>query len=342
MLSVRCLTLTTTLAIASSTAYAQSPQEVSNPTAARRVASSLERHKAVLSSLFAPSRVALQGDDEDSSAPSVDSPQWASPVEFDNQRSLALEGGYFLSSKSGRDLEIGEWSLGYRANQKLSFWAARQAIAAKGRTRPVRPTFNADADRYGLRYLISGTERKGVTVQYDRYATGEGFATDNAGSSASLPSVKTDIFNVVYHFRRTSEYQDAPALPGYRLRLNYANVHGSGAGAAEYGFGAGATFKIARNLYGDGDATGYMEARRGNSSATNFRLHLNGGLTFQPAKWVKLQAGLDVYPGGVPLGGTAITSLSGFGVYQRNDGVSGISSGTVAVLNVRLVVGKRF
>jgi len=69
---------------------------------------------------------------------------------------------------------------------------------------------------------------------------------------------------------------------------------------------------------------------------------LNGGLTYQPAKWVKLQMGADLYPGGVPFGGTTVTGLSSYGVYQSNDGASGISSGLVAILSLRLVIGKRF
>jgi len=238
-------------------------------------------------------------------------------------------------------LEIGEWTLGYRPNAKLGLWYSNLAVAAKGRTRPIRPTFNAEATRFGLRYQLKGDERSGWSLQYDRVDNGTAFVTDST-SSATLPGPKTDIFNLIYHFRRHSTYQDPPALPGFRMRLHYSNLKGAGAGAEEYGAGLGSTFKVARSLYGDADATVFGEARNGSTTAKNLRLHLSGGMTFQPAKWVKLQAGLDVFPGGVPLGGSPLTSISSYGVYQRNDGVSGISSGTVAVLNVRLVVGKRF
>ena len=342
MRSVRCLSTTAIVMIASTAVYAQSSQEVPNLSPSARVASSLEQHKAILIRHFSSKRTTQYDEDMDGNTRTVESPQFASPVEFDSTKSLTGEGGYFLSSKSGRDLEIGEWTLGFRPNEKLGLWFGHQAVTAKGRTRPIRPTFNAEAEHFGLRYQLNGNERKGLSLQYDGYYSGTGFVTDNVGTSATLPGPKTDSFNLVYHFRRTSEFQDAPALPGYRVRLNLTNVKGSGASATEYGGGAGVTFKVARNLYGDSDVMTFLEARRGVGNTTNFRLHLSGGLTYQPAKWVKLQVGLDVYPGGVPLGGTSITSLSSYGVYQRSDGVSGISSGTVAVLNVRLIVGKRF
>ncbi len=340
--SVRRLPITAIMMIVSPAVYAQSSPEAPAPSPSQKVAASLERHKAILSGYFAPRRATQYSDDMDSSGHAVASPQFASSVEFDSGRSLSGEGGYYFATKDGRDLEVQEWTLGFRANEKLGLWFGHQQIDAKGRTRPIRPTFNTADEHYGLRYQLTGDERKGVSLQYDRYVSGTGFVTDNAGTSATLPGPKTDSFNLVYHFRRNSEDQDSPALPGYRLRLNYANVRGAGAGATEIGAGAGMTFKVARNLYGDGDIMGYREARSGSTSGTNFRLHLNGGLTFQPVQWVKLQVGADVYPGGAPFGGSSITGLSSFGVYQSNDGASGISSGLVAVLNVRLVVGKRF
>lgn len=306
-----------------------------------RFANALAKHKTKLAALFTH-----QGAEENSSDQTrnpIQNSQFYSPVElFTDGKSLTGSGGYYVSGKDGRDLEISEWFLGARVDKKFGLWVGTQTIAAKGRTRvPRRTSFNASVARFGLRYQITGTEAKGLNVQYDGYHSGKGHAIYST-SEATFAGPKTDVLTFTYTLPSTQEFSEEPELPGKRLRFNIANVQGSGAGSTSFGLGGGVTFKVARKLYGDADLLGLLENRRGGPGGSTLKLQASGGLTYQPVHWAKLQMGLDLFPAGIPLGGSALSGLSAFGVNQISDGVSGFSNGLVAVLNFRLEVGYRF
>ncbi len=300
----------------------------------------LLRHKASLANI-----VSHQGLEEDLSAKTrnpILSAQFASPIEVASDRNVGGSGGYYFAGKDGRDFEMSEWNLGVRVSPKIGFWFGAQAYSAKGRTRvPRRSSFNTTATRLGLRYQLTGTETKGLNLQYDAYQSGQGDAIYQT-SQALFPGPKTDVLTLTYTMPNQQEFSDVPELPGKRLRLNIANVQGIGRGSTSFGGGGGATFKIARRLYGDADLLGILENRRGGRGGTALKLHAHGGLTYQPAHWAKVQMGFDLFPSGVPFGGSALSGLSAFGVYQSSDGVTGFSNGFVGVLNLRIEVGYRF
>jgi hypothetical protein len=305
-----------------------------------RTMRALLRHKALLAS-----SVSRQGLEEDLTAKTrnpILNAQFASPVEVSSDRNVGGSGGYYFAEKDGRDFEMSEWNLGVRVSPKIGFWFGSQAYSAKGRTRvPRRSSFNTTATRFGLRYQLTGTETKGFNLQYDAYHSGMGEAVYQ-NSEAIFPGPKTDVLTLTYTIPNQQEFSEVPELPGKRLRLNIANVQGIGRGSTSFGGGGGATFKIARRLYGDADLLGILENRRGGPGGTALKLHAHGGLTYQPAHWAKVQMGFDLFPNGVPFGGSALSGLSAFGVYRSNDGVTGFSNGFVGVLNLRLEVGYRF
>lgn len=78
--------------IASPAVYAQSSQEVPNLSPSARVASSLEQHKAILIRHFSSKRTTQYDEDMNGNTRTVESPQFASPVEFDSTKSLTGEG----------------------------------------------------------------------------------------------------------------------------------------------------------------------------------------------------------------------------------------------------------
>lgn len=305
-----------------------------------RMTRALTKHKTELATFFTH-----QDPDENAgkSANPIHNSQFYTPVElFTDGKSLTGSGGYWFASKDGRDLEISEWFLGARVNKKFGLWVGTQEVSAKGRTRvPRRSSFNTEVTRMGLRYQVTGTEAKGLNVQYDHFQSGTGRAVYST-SSATFAGPLTDVLTFTYALPSTQEFSEEPELPGKRLRFNVANVQGSGAGSTSYGLGGGITFKVARKLYGDADLLGLLENLRGGTGGSALKLHVCGGLTYQPVHWAKLQMGLDLFPTGIPYGGSALSGLSAFGVNQISDGVSGFSNGLVAVLNFRLEVGYRF
>jgi hypothetical protein len=263
----------------------------------------------------------------------------------------ATSGSYLFASSQGRTLQAQGWTLSGQMSSRVLAWYGRQGLLAKGRY--AGDEFSASADRFGLRAVLQGSEDRGLLIQYDGYRSGSGISTGPNSSAArpgevtrvQFPGGQTDILALQYSLGAAPAHRrTTPSLPTYQLRASLSSVRVVGRSARVLGLGGGVLFPIRPWLTGSLGMTGYWEGADGLTSAPSAALkpYLTAGLTVHPARWAALNVGLDVMPMGMPFGGTSLSSLSGFLLYQSSGATAGLERSTFADLHVQLQISSRF
>ena len=256
-----------------------------------------------------------------------------------------------FASQKGRALTAQGWTLKSHASRRISFWYGQLGVLATGHFKG--DEFSTVSDRFGIRAVLRGVEQHGLMLQYDGWRSGK-FMMVGPNSSAALPSevtrlrlpgVQTDVLSLQYAFGRT-QIANSPniTLPIYQLSTNIGSVRAVDHSAVTVGLGSGVLFHITRGITGRLGATGYLQTADGPSPDRNrrFKPDLVAGLAMQPARWARLQAGIDVMPLGIPFAGTSLSGMSGVLLYQPGGVASGLGSSRFAAFHVELLLSTHF
>jgi hypothetical protein len=256
---------------------------------------------------------------------------------------------YAFAGKQSRSLQAGGWTLNQRLTPRLFAWYGQQSIVATGRYRDDR--FAADTDRFGARLLLSRNEARGWLVGYDGYRPRNAhFIGPNSSGAApgevtrvQYPSTRTDMLTLRYTFGKS--LPEAPSLrnmPTYNIRAGILHVQAVGSQANGFSLGGGMVFPIRSNLTGDVEVTGFTERATGDSASVAFKSHLAASLVYRPFRWVRLVAGAEVMPSGLPYGGTSLSGFSGYLLYQPGGAIQGLHNGLIADFNLQLQIAGHF
>ncbi|HEX2998636.1 MAG TPA: hypothetical protein VHR86_00075 [Armatimonadota bacterium] len=253
----------------------------------------------------------------------------------------AATGGYSLAQFKGRKIEFWRSGIGARIQDRYGTWIGRESYFARGRDHGNR--FSGASTFFGGWAILQERERGTLVGQYDGYRGDIGSATaygTDSISYADFPGPAMDMATLRYMVPTTSPR--LKALQNYRINTNINWVRGEeDRSSFALGFGGGAGFQFSRSLTGSVDATGFLEHAQGllHESGTSFKTHVVAGVSYQPAAWVKLQSSLDLFPHGMPIGGTSLSGLSNYLLYEPGQVVTGLKADGFALLNLRLVLG---
>lgn len=190
-------------------------------------------------------------------------------------------------------------------------------------------------------------------MEYDGYHSGSGvlqapnnhLAAPGELTRATFPGTSTNSLWIHYAFGPTPTGTSAAHnLPMFNLRANINRVQGTGRSSDTLGIGAGSLFKITSSLTGDVELTSFFERPSGliNGPGNSIKPHLVAGVVYKPVRWLKLLANFDFLPLGLPYGGTALSGLSGYALYQPSSAPFGLQKTAIGDLNLQLQVSSRF
>lgn len=264
------------------------------------------------------------------------------PVEFGATDAVTGGVGFYRSEYQGRLVTAQEYSIGAAIGANWLVWYSRTDWVAKGRNRANR--FSAKSDRIGVEYRW-GEKGEGPWAARFEYIKGGTGTSRTTGGTSTFSGPSTYILTGYYSPQTADEWTSAESVKNaYRLKLGGLEVRTPGNSSQALLLGGTADLRLSEQLTAGLDATAFFERPRGlvTEGGTKFKTAFTGSLTYRPVSWGAIELNGLLMPSGAPFGGTSITGLSSYLVYEPGGGAAGLRSDTLGFFSIRFLVGTRF